>query len=206
LRDAFTLIASGQAHADAADNLKLLVGAIVAVQQATKEQTAELRGLIAQCQADASVLHDIAIQLPEQAITELFAVDSEVGLLLFQRFSEVSRAQGWPFEYTDKIGSACLRFSRASNSSEVKALAIATALEVGVSHNRWAVMDTAAHLIGLIEQNDEAAAVRRAIDGIPSRLVDIEERLEGKKLHPIIRELLESGKKARAESTVIEIE
>ena len=175
------------------------MGAIVAEQQATTVQIAELRRLIAQCQGDATVLHDIAIQLPEPAIADLFATDSGVGLLLFRRFSEVSRAQGWPFAYTDRIGSACLRFARASNNSEVKALAIATALEVGVSHNRWSVMDTAAHLVGSVEGNDEAVAVRRAIENMVGRLVDIEERLEGKKLHPIIRELLDTGKKARAD-------
>ena len=206
LRDAFTLIASGHAHANAVDNLKSLVGEIVAVQVATTDQIAELRRLVAQCQADASMLHEMAIQLPEQAIAGLFALDSGVGLLLFQRFAEISRGQGWPFEYTDRIGDACIRFSRASNNSEVKALAIATALEVGVSHNRWDVMDTAAYLIGLVEGNDEAADVRRAIEGMVGRLVDIEDRLEGKKVHPIIRELLESGKKAQAQSNSIDIE
>jgi len=91
-----------------------------------------------------------------------------------------------------------MRFARASNNDEVKALAIATALEVGVSHNRWAVMDIAAHLIGLVEKNDEAAAVRRALEKMVSRLLDIEDRLEGRKLHPMIRELLEAGQKAKA--------
>jgi hypothetical protein len=197
LRDAFTLIASGQTHADAADNLKSLTGAIVAAQHATEDQLRELIRLVLRCQADATVLHDITIQLPEHAIANLFALDPGAGLLLFQRFAEVSRAQGWPFAYTDKIGNACLRFARASNNSEVKALAIATALEVGVSHNRWSVMDTAACLIGLVDKNDEAVAVRRALENMVDRLVDIEERLEGKKLHPIIRELLDAGKKAR---------
>jgi hypothetical protein len=148
--------------------------------------------LIPQCQEDASTLHHIAIQLPEQVIANLFACDSGVGLLLFRRFTEVSRGQGWPFEYTDKIGDACRRFARASGNIEVKVLAIATALEVGVSHNRYAVMDAAAHLINSIERNDEAVAV--------GHLVDIEERLDGKKLHPIVRELLEQEKKARATS------
>ena len=201
LRDAFKLIASGQAMGDAADRLKSLVGEIVAEQQATSKQIKELRLLIPQCQEEASALHDIAIQLPEQAITELFTHDSAVGLLLFRRFAEVACGQGWPFAYTDKIGSACLRFARASASKDVKALAIATALEVGVSHNRWAVMDTAARLIGSIDGNEEALAVRRALQNAAGRLVDIEERLEGKKLHPIIRELLEAGKKARAASS-----
>ena len=143
----------------------------------------------------------VAVLVPcyneEHAIANLFALDPGAGLLLFQRFAEVSRAQGWPFAYTDKIGNACLRFARASNNSEVKALAIATALEVGVSHNRWSVMDTAAYLIGLVDKNDDAVAVRRALENMVGRLVDIEERLEGKKLHPIIRELLDAGKKAR---------
>jgi hypothetical protein len=199
LRDAFTLISSGQALGDAVGSLKALAGAIVAAQHANELQVAELRRLIGQCQADASLLHDIAIQLPEQAIAALFVFDSAMGLLLFQRFCEVSRGQGWPFEYTDKIGGACLRFSQASNRDEVKALAIATALEVGVSHSRWGVMETAARLIGRIDDNDGAAAVRRAIADMTDRLVDIEGRLEGKKLHPIIRELLESGKKAQAQ-------
>ena len=84
---------------------------------------------------------------------------------------------------------------------EVKALAIATALDVGVSHSRWAVMDTAAHLISSVNGNDEAVAVRRALEKTTVRLVEIEERLEGKKLHPILRELLELEKKARAAVT-----
>jgi hypothetical protein len=67
-------------------------------------------------------------------------------------------------------------------------------------------MQTAADLIGLVDQNDEAAAVRRAIEGMVGRLIDIEDRLEGKKIHPIIRELLDSGKRAQAASRIIEIE
>ncbi len=199
LRDAFTLIASGQTQADAADNLKMLAGAIVAAQHATDEQMHQLVRLVQQCQADATVLHDIAVQLPEDAIAKLFAVDPGAGLLLFQRFSEISQGQGWPFGYTDKIGSACMRFARASHNDEVKALAIATALEVGVSHNRWAVMDVAANLISLVEKNDEAAAVRRGLERMVGRLVDIEDRLEGRKLHPMIRELLDAGKRAKAQ-------
>lgn len=206
LRDAFTLIASGQAYGDAVDNLKSLVGEIVTTQYATNDQIASLRKLVTQCQADASALHDIAVQLPEQAIAQLFALDSAVGLLLFQRFAEVSREQGWPFEYTDRIGDACIRFSRASGNIEVKALAIATALDVGVSHNRWDVMDTAAYLIGSIQGNDEAAAVRRLIDRMPERLANIEERLDGKKLHPIIRELMESARASLAQPKIIEVE
>jgi eukaryotic-like serine/threonine-protein kinase len=197
LRNAFTLIASGQTQADAADKLKTLAGAIVAAQHATEEQIHELVQFIQQCQADATLLHDIAVQVPEDAIAKLFALDSGTGLLFFQRFAEISRGQGWSFTYTDKIGSACLRFARASNNTEVKALAIATALEVGVSHNRWAVMDLAAHLISLVQKNDEAAAVRRSLEKMVDRLVDIEDRLEGKKVHPMIREMIEAGKKAR---------
>ncbi len=200
LRDAFALIAAGQGKADAADNLKSLVGIIVAAQQATVEQITELRRLIPQCE-DASTLHDIAIQLPEQAISELFRVDSGIGWLLFRQFSDVSRGQEWPFAYTDRIGGACFRFAKASGNIEVKALAIATALDVGVSHSRWAVMDTAAHLISSVNGNDEAVAVRRALEKTTVRLVEIEERLEGKKLHPILRELLELEKKARAAVT-----
>jgi serine/threonine protein kinase len=200
LRDAFMLIASGQSMTDAADSLKSLVGRMVTERQATAEQISELRRLIAHCQDDPSLLHDIAMQLPEQAIAALFAADSGIGSLLFRRFSEISCGQGWAFEYTDKIGGACLRFARASSSPEVKALAIATALEVGVSHNRWAVMDTAALLINSINGNEEAIAVRRELEKAPGRLVDIEERLEAKKLHVIIRELLTTAKKARAAS------
>ena len=198
LRDAFTLIASGQTQADAPDHLKTLAGTIVAAEHATEDQIHQLIELVQQCQADATLLHDIAVQLPEDAIAKLFVLDSGTGLLFFQRFAEISRGQGWAFSYTDKIGSACMRFARASNNDEVKALAIATALEVGVSHNRWAVMDIAAHLIGLVEKNDEAAAVRRALEKMVSRLLDIEDRLEGRKLHPMIRELLEAGQKAKA--------
>jgi hypothetical protein len=62
-------------------------------------------------------------------------------------------------------------------------------------------MDIAAYLIGLVADNDEAADVRRAIEGMVGRLVDIDDRLEGRKVHPIIRELLESGKRARAGRT-----
>ena len=203
LRGAFTLIASGQAHADVADNLKSLAGAIVAAQHATEDQIRELIRLVVQSQADATVLHDIAIQLPEAAIATLFVLDSGTGQLLFQRFAEVSRAQVWPFGYTDKIGSACVRFGRASNNSDVKALAVVTALEVGVSHNRWSVMDNAAYLVGLVEKNDEAVAVRHVLGTNFDRLLDIEKRLGNKKLHPIVRELLDAGKKAQGVVDVV---
>jgi serine/threonine protein kinase len=195
LRDAFLLMASGQSVADAADKLKVLTGAIVTERVATKSQVAELQELIPQCQDEPGVLHEIATQLPESAIRELYQRDSGVTLLLFRTFCEVSMGQGWPFGYTDHIGSTCLRFANATGNVEVKSLAISTALSVGIAHNRFVVMQTAANLIDSFSGNDEAAAVRRAIEKTGSKLVDIEDRINTKKLHPILRDLLEKEKR-----------
>ena len=65
----------------------------------------------------------------------------------------------------------------------------ATALEVGVSHNRFYVMDVAAGLISDAKDDADALAIAHAIRPLQHLLGAVEDRLTIWKLHPTLGEL-----------------
>ena len=62
-------------------------------------------------------------------------------------------SQMWGFNYTDTIGSKCLRFYNLTKDSSIRALFLFIILEVGISHNRFYVMDIGKSLIRNIKEN-----------------------------------------------------
>jgi len=65
---------------------------------------------------------------------------------------------------------------------------VAAALEVGVSHNRFLVMDIAAGLIAGAKEDADALAIAHAIRPLQAQLRTIEDRLTIWRLHPALGE------------------
>ena len=190
LRSAFVLVATSRIRPTAGDELKQLVGQIAAQHFATDEQLKNLAGLIAQCQDDSGLLHEIAITFPENVIAMLDRAFPEITKVLASEFSQVAISQSWPFTYTDDIGATCVRFYNATSDPEVKALMVTTALTVGASHNRYYVMDVAAGLIAQAHDDAVALAVAHALQSVNGWFNIVSGRLDITKLNPAIRELV----------------
>ena len=138
------------------------------------------------------LLHEFAVKLPEAAFRALYEANPEIARLLIQQFTRVANSQGWPFEYTDQIGSACARLFSATSDPDIRAMLTATALEVGVSHNRYYVMDVAGNLVQQTKDDNGALALAHALEPMKGQLNAVTGRVNIARLNPIVRELFAS--------------
>jgi hypothetical protein len=191
LLDSFTLIQSSDRRANAEEELRHLGGIAAAGGSLTSAQAKEFVALIAQCKDEGNLLHEVAIQLPEAAFRELYSANPELTRLFVSKFAEMASGQGWPFAYTDRIGAACARIYAGVDDPASRGLVAATALTVGVGHNRWDVMATAASLISKATDSVTARAVAAACEPHRSALSEISDRLTISRLHPALHSLFE---------------
>lgn len=191
LRAAFDIVAVSQIKPSVEEELRALTGQLMAQGTVTGNQTERLAELVAGCQEDGTVLHEVAVKLPETVLAALYRRKPEIAKLLIRRFAEVATSQGWPFSYTDEIGAACARTFDAIDDPETRAIVAATALEVGANDNRFYVMDIAARLVAGVTDDRTALALAHALRPIRDKFWAIEERLKVNRLHPAIREAFE---------------
>jgi len=196
LQAAFTLVAVSRRKPTAEEELQALLGQLLAQQFATDERLERMGELIGQCQEDGMLLHDFAVRLPQAAFASLHRTHPEIARVLIDQFARVSISQGWPFAYTDQIGSACARFYDAVADPEIKAQLAATALEVGASHNRYYVMDVAAGLVASASDEQAALAMAHALQPLKGRIGAIRDRVKITRLHPAIRELFDEAEES----------
>ncbi len=191
LEHAFLLLTARRKKASAPEELQQLLGELIAQGHATTKQIQKASRLIAECQDDKMLLHEFAVDLPEAVFSSLEEANPDIAKLLVRVFAEVAAAQGWPFDYTDNIGAACEKFHRATKDPEIKACIAAVALEVGVSHNRFYVMDVAARLIAGTREEENARVLAHALRPVSKYLSAIEDRLDRRRLHPLIRDVFD---------------
>jgi serine/threonine protein kinase len=174
-------------HPQAPHSLQVLVERILGQIALAPKDVEELSGLIGLCRDEGDLLHEVTVKLPASVFQELDKRSPEMAVLLTQRFADWVMGKGWGFAYTDVIGDTCARLYAATRQAEIKGILTAVALEVGVSHNRFHVMDVAAGLISSAKDEAEALAVAHAIRPLDYRA--IEGRLTVWKLHPVLQEL-----------------
>jgi hypothetical protein len=189
--DAFSLIESSRKREDASEKLKHLGGVAAAAGSFTENQAREFVGLVGHCKDEATLLHEVAVELPEAAFRDLYSASAELTRFFVGRFFEVAIAQAWPFAYTDRIGDTCQRIYDGVDDPGVRGAAIATALNVGVGHNRWDVMRTAARLMVRPTDANTARAVAAACEPHLTEIAAVSDRVDAAKLHPILRDLLD---------------
>jgi eukaryotic-like serine/threonine-protein kinase len=185
---AFHLLVFRRKKASAPEELQALLGELITESQPSTEHAKKATRLIAECQDDRMLLHEFAVGIPPGFLTLLEETDPNVARLLVDTFCEVAVGQSWPFAYTDQIGAACAKFHQETRDSGLKARVVAVVLQVGVSHNRFYVMDLAASMIVGTQDADEAHVLAHALRPVIGYLPAIEGRLERRKLHPALRE------------------
>ena len=189
MRVALARVTSRKPRAE--QSLQELTQQILAVGVVSSSDIVRLANLIGLCREDADLLHTVAVSLPKVAFAELDRSFPEIAKLLVRQFSVKAMSQGWDFNYTDVIGDTCTKLYEATEQPEVRGLVAATALEVGVSHNRFHVMDIAANLIASARNDSDALAIGHAIRPLGRHFGAVEQRVTVWKLHPALRELFE---------------
>lgn len=94
-------------------------------------------------------IHELIMKLPLEAIKKLYNLDEELTLDIINVYVDNVTSQGWPFNYTDTIGSRCSSIYNLVDNIEIKSKLIYCIGEVGISHNRF-------YVIGIFESMIES--------------------------------------------------
>jgi hypothetical protein len=109
-------------------------------------------------------------------------------------FTTITTSQGWPFDFTDEIGQTCRRIFYAVKDFEIRADLVYCVSEVGITHNRWRVMQIAADLISEHKQLGEAIPIVEKLSRL-HRLQALNGYLKLSNLDPSLRALFEKKDK-----------
>jgi serine/threonine protein kinase len=187
VRDALSRVT--QRHPQAQHSLQALIEKMGDEYAFDPAEVAELADLIGLCREESELLHELAVKIPATGFVELDSQFPEVSKLLARQFANWVMERSWGFSYTDVIGATCRKLYEATQQAEIKGLMTAAALEVGVSHNRFHVMDIAAGLIASAKDNADALAIAHAIRPLGGHCKAVENRLTVWKLPSVLQEL-----------------
>jgi hypothetical protein len=166
------------------------VARAITEQDLSEDELGELADLISRYHEDVDLLHELGVQAPLQLLEDLFAEYPSIGELLTRVFVAHVTSQGWGYEYTDKIVSALSRmYKAAAVRQDLRGLLVRTMVELGVSHNRFYVMDVAAGIIARVEDDEEANKLAHELVQIQDLLDPIAGRLKIQSLRPALKEL-----------------
>jgi len=192
LRTAFETLAARRGRITANERARELAAKALTSDNLSDQELAELGELIIRYQEDVDLLHEIGMQLPVTILEALLAASATATEVLVRVFTGHVMSQSWGYEYTDKIADACSRLYRAIPSLGLRALLVRTLVEVGVSHNRFHVMDVAAAVIAAIEDDEQAREVAHELIKNREQLDPIGGRLDVGRLSPALRELFQA--------------
>jgi hypothetical protein len=178
-----------QRQVGAGQSLQALLDKIAKQGSFTRPDIQELARLIGLCREESDLLHEVAVEVSAFLFTALDMGFPDMSKLLAQQFAKAVVSQSWSFGYTDTIGDTCAKIYGATSQPDIKGLMAATALEVGVSHNRFHVMEVATTLIAGSQNDAEGLAIAHAIRPLDMHYRTIKDRLTIWKLHPALQEL-----------------
>ncbi|CEP84264.1 MAG: serine/threonine-protein kinase [Paeniclostridium sordellii] len=95
-------------------------------------------------------IHDLIMKLPLEAIEMLYKLDEELTKEIIDVYVHNITSQGWPFNYTDTIGAKCRSIYNILDNVEIKSKLMYCIGEVGISHNRYYVIDLFEEMLGNI--------------------------------------------------------
>lgn len=169
----------------APQRLEKLAAEIGAKEGATLEELNQLATYLVLSQGEETMLHDVVVALPAGTLGALYRVDPNATNIAIDRFAKVAIDTSWPFDYTDRIGSVCARLTREVESERIRGLMAGTAAVVGISHNRFAVLDVAKALLLSCTSNESALEAARILREANKDLYFMETTEIGR-LNPII--------------------
>lgn len=136
---------------------------------------------------EVDLVHELMMTIPAESFVILLKKDPTLAKSMFSTFYNNIIGQGWPFNYTDSIAIQCERLYEAIKDIEMKSDIISLLLLLGISHNRFFVMDTFISLLYKIKETNEAIAVNNKLNTHKDLLKDFS--LDKNKLHVALRNL-----------------
>lgn len=173
--------------------IKKLVAELSSAESPGEEGMRRLLSLLIRYENDSDLLHEAIVGLSSNVIAGIYSLQPESVRRLIERFSVDAASQGWPFNYTDKIASACWALFELITDIQVRAPLVEAMLLIGVRHNRWYVLGTFRRMLGAVQDRRDAFVLAERL-----RTTDDDIRHEavsyvGNDVLPIIRQLFEVG-------------
>ncbi len=190
IRTDFELLAGGMASRRLQDDIKEILAKLVTLDVPSDTDIDQLHRALFPLSGNMDLLHDVFMTIPPAALEKYFRKYPDIVRDLIRRFSQNIIDSSWGFEYCDKIADTVGRLYAATTDTDIHVSLLVALLELGVSHNRWHVMDVFGALLGRLREPGEILAVRDAFRARTSALKEMKERLQGIPLPEPIRELV----------------
>jgi len=189
LQSAFQSMITTRGQKSDEEKIRELLGQAVTRGDLDPTEIKKLGKLLGRALSDADLVHDALIGLPVAVIQGLWSVNPVVTKALVKLFSDHVMGQSWAFNYTDKIANALIRIHNAVTDHEMRAMATCAMIEVGVSHNRYYVMEQARELLREKRKPEEVRQIAYALRKYKDQLGVLAESLNIAKLDPELRDL-----------------
>ena len=136
-------------------------------------------------------MHKVCVQLPKAVIRSLWKHNAHLLRSVVHQFATQIAAQGWGFDYVDKLANACVRIWNAVQDPKVRAAVTFALVEVSVSHNRWKAMSQAADMVNASNLPGLDMEVALSLEPAVGRLKSLNDKLNRSKLGPHVVALLD---------------
>ena len=140
--------------------------------------------------SDDELFRTVFPRLPDDLISAMVRDHDESFKRILQTFDE-HVSGSLLFSYTDVVANFYQFVFRIVSSLSIKRIILARLIRMGVSHNRWHVMDVVADLIHSIEETSVAQVAAEVIGSDPYNVRELRNRLLQGQLHQIIRSALD---------------
>lgn len=190
LRTDFELITGGLASKRLRDDVQEILATLIASEEVSTPEINKLHKALFPLRDDVDLIHEVFMGMPPHVFIAYFEKYSDVVRDMTLRFMQHVSESPWPFDYCDKIANAIKRLFRATDDTELRVSMLTALLELGVSHNRFYVMDVFIALLGRISDSGDVLAVRDALVKRKHRLSAMKDRLSSVALPEPIRRLV----------------
>lgn len=187
LKTAFHSIFDAAALASLADSLQQVVARLAAEQFPEEDDIRKFMTAISHNLPDGDLVLESVMAVNPITFSGMEEYDLEVTKQILFRFVEVAESQSWPFAFTDKIADVVEGIFSGINDYEIKSQLILCLIKIGISHNRYKVMQTAGKLLVEPKEPGEAMPLREKLLPLVDELYHMSPYVKVNRLDPQIR-------------------
>ena len=167
LKSAFAEVFETRESQSSIEELHTLKATLSAPGTINAVQAARFLQLLANYEEDSDLIHEIFMQLDGSMAAQLYAADARSMRRFIRLFVDDFKDKSWGFSYTDTIADRCSTFVEHIPDAEIHADIVIGLMILGLSHNRFYVLETFGKLIAKPTVDGEIDEIRerlRAVD------------------------------------------
>ncbi len=178
LRDSFNSAISAISDTEETNNIDLLLGNLESLfMEDIHLNSKDIEKIIMYLQKNIDnpdEVNEVIMKLPSHIFAQMLISYKEIVEKIIEIFKNHVTEQEWPFNYTDTIADKCLSFYNSISDMQIKAKLIYILVEMGVSHNRFYVINIAKDLLQKIKKPSEGFIVVEELKPIRRKFILLE--------------------------------